>query len=208
MIKKPLLRGHFHQAAFFFALGAGLMLIMKSQNMTATLASSIYTFSLVFLFGTSSLYHRVNWEPEKRKWMKRLDHSAIYILIAGTFTPICLLALPESTGKNLLITIWSVALLGVFQSLFYVQAPKWLSATLYVIAGYLILPFVNELSLRIGPMNVAWLVCGGLAYTIGAVCYAMKRPTLNPAIFGYHEVFHILVIVGAICHFVVIYSVI
>ena len=208
MIQKPLLRGHFHQAAFFFSLGAGLMLILKSQNMTATLASSVYTFSLVFLFGTSSLYHRVNWETEKRKWMKRLDHSAIYILIAGTFSPICLLALPESTGKNLLITIWSVALLGVLQSLFYVQAPKWLSATLYLMAGYLILPFVMELKNSIGPINLAWLVCGGLAYTIGALCYAIKRPTLNPAIFGYHEVFHLLVIFGAICHFVVIYSVI
>ena len=184
------------------------MLIMKSQNMTASLASSIYTFSLVFLLGTSSLYHRVNWEPEKRKWMKRLDHCAIYILIAGTFTPICLLALPEPSGKNLLVTIWSVALLGVFQSLFYVQAPKWLSATLYMIAGYLILPFVADLRNSIGLVNLAWLVGGGLAYTIGALCYAIKRPTLNPAIIGYHEVFHLLVIVGAICHFVVIYSVI
>lgn len=184
------------------------MLILKSENITATIASSVYTFSLVFLFGTSSLYHRVNWEAEKRKWMKRLDHSAIYILIAGTFSPICLLALPESTGKNLLITIWSVAVLGVLQTLFYVQAPKWLSATLYVMAGYLILPFVVELKNSIGPINFTWLVCGGLAYTLGALCYAIKRPTLNPAIFGYHEVFHLLVIFGAICHFIVIYNVI
>ena len=115
------------------------MLIIKSQNITATVASCIYTFSLVFLFGTNSLYHRVNWEAEKRKWMKSLNHSAIYILIAGTFSPICLMAL-----------------LGVFQSLFYVQAPKWLSATLYVIAGYLILPFVAELKNSIGVINLAW----------------------------------------------------
>ncbi len=134
--------------------------------------------------------------------MKRLDHSAIYILIAGTFTPICLLALGEESGKNLLITIWSVATLGVAQSLFYVNAPKWLSAILYVIAGYMILPYLPELKSKV---NVFLLIAGGLVYTAGAICYALKKPNYRPAIFGYHEVFHLLVIVGALLHFILIY---
>lgn len=208
MLTKPILRGHFHQAAFFMACGACLMLILKAQETTATIASLIYSFSLIFLLGTSALYHRVNWGLEARKWMKRLDHSAIYILIAGTFTPICLLALPEPSGRNLLITIWSIALLGVAQSLFYVQAPKWLSAILYVIAGYMILPYLSELKNSVGDLNIVFLICGGLVYTLGAVTYALKKPNFNPQIFGYHEVFHLLVIIGAAFHFVLIYSLI
>jgi hemolysin III len=204
MLTKPLLRGHFHQAAFFLACGACSMLIMKAQNMTATIACGIYSFGLVFLFGISALYHRVNWKTESRKWMRRLDHSAIYLLIAGTFTPICLLALPDVSGKKLLITIWSIAFLGILQSLFYVNAPKWLSATLYVIAGYMILPYFAELKNSIGTIHLVLLTTGGIVYTLGAITYALKRPVLKPEIFGYHEVFHILVIVGATFHFVVI----
>ncbi len=206
MIPKPLLRGHFHQAAFFTACGACLMLIIKSTGMLETISISIYSFSLIFLFGISALYHRITWNPDSRKWMKKLDHSAIYILIAGTFTPICLLALPEPSGRNLLITIWSIGILGVFQSLFYVHAPKWLSSILYVIAGYMILPYLSELKSSVGELNIVLLITGGIIYTAGAVTYALKKPILKPEIFGYHEVFHILVIIGAAFHFALIYS--
>lgn len=208
MLIKPLLRGHFHQAAFFTACGACLMLIVKSQEMTTAIASIIYSLSLIFLLGTSALYHRINWKPETRKWMKRLDHCAIYILIAGTFTPICLLALPEDSGTRLLITIWSIALLGVVQSLFYVHAPKWVSAILYVVAGYMILPYIGELKSSVGYANLVYLIGGGLVYTLGAVGYALKKPIFKPEIFGYHEFFHILVIIGATLHFILIYSLI
>ncbi len=184
------------------------MLILKAQSLKATIAFSIYSFSLIFLFGTSALYHRINWTPDPRKWMKRLDHSAIYILIAGTFTPICLLALSKDSGTNLLTTIWSVAILGIFQSLFYVHAPKWLSATLYIIAGYMILPYISELKNSMGTVQLILLISGGLVYTLGALTYAFKKPILKPDIFGYHEVFHLLVIVGAILHFIVISSLI
>jgi hemolysin III len=140
--------------------------------------------------------------------MKRLDHSAIYILIAGTFTPICLLALQGDSGKNLLMTIWIIAILGVLQTLFYVGTPKWLSATLYVFAGYMILPYLSELKNNMGPYNVILLIAGGLTYTLGALVYALKRPILRPEIFGYHEVFHILVILAVSLHFIVIKSLI
>ena len=208
MNTKPLLRGHFHQAAFFLACGACLVLISNCRDVTATIATSIYSFSLIFLLGTSALYHRITWEPGAREWMKRLDHSAIYILIAGTFTPICLLALQGDSGKNLLMTIWIIAILGVLQTLFYVGTPKWLSATLYVFAGYMILPYLSELKNSIGPYNLILLIAGGLTYTLGALVYAIKRPILRPEIFGYHEVFHILVILAASLHFIVIKSLI
>lgn len=203
---KPLLRGHFHQEAFFIAVGACTMLIAKAQDFIPTVATIIYSLSLMFLLGVSSLYHRITWKPEARKFMKRLDHCAIYILIAGTFTPVCLLALGEYSGKNLLITIWAVAFLGIMQSLFYVNAPKWLSAILYTIAGYLILPFIGELKTTIGVGNLVLLVCGGISYTLGAFIYATKKPNFSPKIFGYHEVFHIWVVIGALFHFILVYN--
>lgn len=199
---KPLLRGHFHQAAFFFASGACVMLVIKSHSTEALVASTIYSLSLIFLLGVSSLYHRINWQPESRQIMKRLDHSAIYILIAGTFTPICVLALSPESGQKLLYIIWGIAVLGVVQSLFFIHAPKWLSAILYVIAGYMILPYLGELKDRV---NIMLLIAGGLTYTVGAMTYALKRPVLKPNVFGYHEVFHILVIIGAALHFALIY---
>ena len=203
MIVKPLLRGHFHQAAFFIAIGACLLLTVRAESMTALSASIIYSLSLIFLLGTSALYHRINWNPESRKTMKRLDHSAIYILIAGTFTPICLLALSPESGKQLLITIWLVAFLGVVQSLFFVHAPKWLSASLYVVAGYLIMPYLSELDTRV---NLGLLIGGGIVYTLGAATYALKKPNFKPEIFGYHEVFHVLVIIAAALHFALVYQ--
>ena len=206
MLTKPLLRGHFHQGAFFVAVGACLMLVFKAQESLERLSSVIYSLSLILLLGISALYHRINWNSQARKWMKRLDHSAIYILIAGTFTPICLLALSASSGTKLLITIWSIALLGILQSLFYVSAPKWLSAILYVVAGYMILPYTSELKKSVGNLNLYLLVGGGIAYTVGALTYALKKPNFFPSVFGYHEVFHILVIIGAVFHFMVIYS--
>ena len=205
MTGKPLLRGHFHQAAFFTACGACLLLIAKSQTNLSLIAAIIYSFSLIFLLGTSALYHRINWQPQARQMMKRLDHSAIYILIAGTFTPVCLLALGDESGRQLLITIWSIAVLGVIQSIFFVNAPKWLSAILYVVAGYMILPYVGELKDKV---NLTLLIGGGVIYTLGAVTYALKRPNFRPMIFGYHEVFHVLVIVGAAFHFVLVYHLI
>jgi hemolysin III len=205
MTGKPLLRGHFHQAAFFTACGACLMLISKSETNLSLSAAIIYSFSLIFLLGTSALYHRINWQPQARQMMKRLDHCAIYILIAGTFTPVCLLALGDESGRRLLITIWSIAILGVAQSLFYVNAPKWLSAILYVVAGYMILPYVGELKDKV---NLTLLIGGGVVYTVGAITYALKKPNFRPLVFGYHEVFHVLVIIGAALHFVLVYDLI
>lgn len=208
LLKKPSMRGYFHQEAFFMALGACILLIAKSSNSTSTMASLVYSFGLLLLFGVSACYHRLHWAPRERALMKRLDHSAIFLLIAGTFTPICLLALSEVIGQQLLVLVWSVALLGILQSVFWVKAPKWFTAVFYVGMGWIIFPYLTELRLSMGSSNLYWLGAGGLAYTIGALFYATKRPKLAPHMFGYHELFHLMTIIGAAFHFIVVYHLI
>ena len=206
-IEKPLLRGHFHQAMFFVSLGACVLLILKADSSIETISTTIYSLGVLTMYGISALYHRVTWSPERRLFMKKLDHAAIYIMIAGTFTPITLLALPPHSGTRLLISIWGIALLGTIQSIFFVNLPKIVSAILYLIAGYMIAPYFSELIPRIGETNILLIVAGGVAYSIGALAYGLKRPVFKPMIFGYHEFFHIMVCIGSIFHFAVIYSI-
>ena len=207
-LKKPILRGYIHQAAFFMTLGSGTLLIAKSTQPTSTLASFIYVAGLLFLFGVSATYHIPYWNAKPRALLKRIDHSAIFIFIASTFTPICLLALSEASGHQLLVIIWSVAFFGVNQAIFWPKAPRWLTATMYVVMGWLALPYIGELNQTLGSAKIVFIVAGGIVYTIGAVFYALKKPNLKPGIFGYHELFHLLTIIGAFFHFVVIYQLI
>lgn len=201
---KPFLRGHFHQAAFFYAFGAWTVLLTMLENKKQVLSVLLYGLGLLGLLGVSSLYHRIQWKPNARTWMRRLDHSAIFLLIAGTFAPICLLALPEESGMKLLTIVWIVGLLGIFQSLFWIHAPKWLSAILYVAMGWLAGPYIAEFNAALGFSSVVLLIVGGVIYTLGAVVYALKKPNPFPTVFGYHEIFHILVIIAAILHFIVV----
>jgi hemolysin III len=207
-LSKPLLRGHFHQAAFFFALGACAMLLANSHASKSLIATVIYSLSLIALFGISALYHRPTWKPHARMIMRRMDHAAIYILIAGTSTPICLLALSPEHGMRLLQLVWGAAFFGIIQSLFWVTAPKWLSAILYVTVGCLVIPYFPELKSALSHNDLFNLAVGGFVYILGAVIYAVKKPNPNPKIFGYHEIFHLLVIVGAFFHFLVIHKLI
>ena len=207
-LTKPLFRGHSHQAAFFFSLGICSMLLLNAHDFKTLVSTVIYSLSLIGLFGISALYHRPTWNPKQRMLMKRMDHAAIYILIAGTATPICLLALSPATGFKLLQLVWGAALFGFFQSLFWVTAPKWVSSTLYVIVGSLVIPFLPELKMALTMDDVWLMMAGGCVYVLGAIIYALKRPNPNPKIFGYHEIFHLLVIAGAGLHFLVIYKLI
>jgi len=207
-IVKPFLRGHSHQAAFFFALGVCVMLLTRTTDRRTLLAAGIYSLSLISLFGISALYHRPNWKPKQRMWMRRLDHAAIYVLIAGTSTPICLLALTPETGIKLLQLVWGAALFGIFQSLVWVSGPKWVSSVLYVIAGGLVIPFMNELQAALTENQIQLIIAGGVAYVIGAIIYALKKPNPFPKYFGYHEIFHLLVIAGATLHFIAVNKVI
>lgn len=204
--QKPLLRGHFHQGAFFVSIGASAMLVALSHGMTAVTANLIYGLSLCGLFGVSALYHRVQWNPESRARMRRLDHSAIFVLIAGSATPLIVLGLPGENGNGLLAILWIAAGLGVCKSLFWANAPKWLSAIIYVGVGWLAIPLIAPLNQFLGLTRVALIIAGGAVYSLGALVYALKRPNPSPRIFGYHEIFHILVVVAALLHFVVIAS--
>lgn len=201
---KPLLRGHFHQAMFFICLGAGIPLLLHCQTWIQYVSVGIYVVCALAMFGISTIYHRVNWTPEKRLFWRKLDHAAIYLMIAGTFTPIGALLLSEESGHMLLFTIWGVAALGIIQSLFFVNLPKIVSASLYLVAGYLILPYLGEINQRLGGLNTALILIGGGLYSVGALCYGLKRPLLNPKVFSYHEVFHLLVNFAAIAHYLVI----
>ena len=207
-LRTPLLRGYIHQEAFFVALGACLLLVAKSSNTTAQAASIIYSLGLLLLLGISAFYHRRYWAPKARAILRRVDHSAIFLLIAGTFTPICLLALSQTEGYHLLLIVWAMALFGIIQSIFWAKAPKKYRALFYVVMGWIALPYVHELNSSLGSKNLALLVLGGVAYSIGAVFYAVKKPNLSPSIFGYHELFHVFTIIGATLHFIVVYQLI
>lgn len=205
---KPLLRGHFHQAAFFFAFGASTILLLNAYGKHTLIPTIIYSLSLIGLFGISALYHRPDWRPNQRIWMRRMDHAAIYILIAGTSTPICQLALSPDIRAKLLQLIWGAAFFGIIQSIFWVSAPKWLSALLYVAVGCLLIPYFPELKVALAASDLWLILSGGIVYITGAIIYALKKPNPFPKIFGYHEIFHLLVILGAILHFIVIYKLI
>ncbi len=200
---KPLLRGVSHEIAAFAALAAWIALAAAAASPRGRAAANVYGGSLFALFLVSALYHRRNWPPRARAWMRRLDHSAIFLLVAGTYTPLCLL-LPPSSGLPLLALVWGGAALGIVQSVLWIHAPKPLVAAIYVALGWAVLPVLPTLRAVLGTPALALLGAGGAAYTLGAVIYAARRPDPFPRVFGYHEVFHALVIGAAACHLAVV----
>jgi hemolysin III len=201
---KPRLRGVSHQYAFFVSVGCGVGLILAASGGRARLAATVYAVAVSALLGTSALYHRVTWRPKARRWMRRLDHSMIFVLIAATYTPVALLALKGSLATTILIVLWAGALGGVVFKLVWIDAPKWLLATVYVVLGCVSAAVLGELPAAIGWLGVAGIATGGLLYTVGAVVYASGRPNPWPRVFGYHEVFHALVLAAAGLHYAVI----
>lgn len=206
--KKPLLRGYFHEWMFFISIGACIPLISKSTNPNELIATIIYSIGIFMMFGFSALYHRINWRPKVLKVMRRLDHSSIFIMIAGSFTPICLLVLPDKLGFQLLLIIWIIAGIGIIQTVLFTNTPRMVRAGIYLIAGYMAIPYLSVLSSVMGFTNYALTVAGGTIYSVGAIGYGLKFPDFSPKYFGYHEFFHILVSVAAILHFIVIYSIV
>ena len=201
---KPRLRGVSHEYAFFVSLALGVALILAASDGRARAAAAIYAAALSGLLGTSALYHRVTWRPGARRWMRRLDHSMIFVLIAGTYTPVALLALRGSLATTILLVLWAGALGGVLFKLLWVDAPKWLLAGIYVALGLATAAVFGELPAAIGWLGVAGLAGGGLLYLVGAAVYASGRPNPWPKVFGYHEVFHALVLAAAALHYAVI----
>ncbi len=203
---KPLARGYIHQFAFFVAFGACGLLISQSHGVRALVSTTVYSLTLILLYGTSALYHRPNWSHRHYLIMRRFDHSAIFALIAGSATPICLLGLKGESGIELLITLWGVAIMGMLIAIHWVAAPKWARAFLYILIGWLALPYLPEIKFSVGAANFWFLFMGGVIYTVGAFIYAFKWPDPFPKIFGYHEIFHLFIVVASAFHFRVIYN--
>ncbi|WP_373897243.1 hemolysin III family protein [Haloimpatiens sp. FM7315] len=161
----------------------------------------IFGISLILLYTASSVYHLLSVSDKIIKVLRRIDHSMIYVLIAGTYTPVCLIALKGNLGMILFVTIWTLAAIGILLKVFWFNAPRWLYTLFYVIMGWLsvfaIYPIFKSLSLG----GTLWLICGGLSYTLGAVIYATKRPKITSKYFGFHEIFHLFVLLGSFCHF-------
>lgn len=199
---KPKLRGVSHQWAFFVSLVLGVTLILLAKTPKATFAVAVYAVSLSALFGTSALYHRVNWaRPQMRQWMRRLDHSMIFFLIAGTYTPFALLVLHGTLAMAILAVVWIGAVAGAIVEMIWIDHPKWASALIYLSLGWVATITFPELWTSMGVAGTLLVAVGGLLYTAGAVVYATQRPNPNPAVFGYHEVFHLFVIAAAIAQY-------
>ncbi len=199
---KPSLRGVSHAWAFFLSLGLGASLILAAEGARATVAVAIYVACLSALFGVSALYHRITWSrPEIRRWMRRLDHTMIFLLIAGTVTPFALLVLEGGFAKVLLISVWAGALAGIVVQLIWLDSPKWVASTVYVVVGLIGAVAYPEIVARLGLGAGLLIAAGGALYMSGAVIYALQRPDPAPATFGYHEIFHALVIAAAAAHF-------
>ncbi len=198
LLVKPRLRGVLHQWAFVVSLGLGLALVLVASPGRERLAALVYALSVAGLLGTSATYHRVNWtRAGARRWMRKLDHSMIFVLIAGTFTPFGLLVAEGTLATAVLIAVWAGAVGGIILQLSWIDAPPWLSALVYVLLGWVAVAIVPDLLSELGVVATAMVAAGGLLYTIGAVVYARRRPDPVPTVFGYHEVFHALVVVAA-----------
>ena len=203
-IPKPRLRGVSHQWAFFVSLLAGAALVVAAQGSREVVAVSIYAFALSALLGTSALYHRVTWQPGTRRWMRALDHTMIFVLIAGTYTPFALLVMSGTLADVILVVVWTSALGGAILNLAWWNAPKWFTAGVYLSTGWAALAAMPQLWEKIGPVAVGLLALAGALYTAGAVVYARRSPDPNPEVFGYHEIFHLLVIAAAAINYAVV----
>jgi len=199
---KPLLRGVSHEIAAGVSLAGLVALVLLAPGPRARVGALVYGASLVALFSVSALYHRPNWSPRARLWMRRLDHSAIFLLIAGTFTPLCLL-LGDARAHAMLAVVWAGAGLGVLRALLWPKAPRALATALYLLLGWAAVPLVPAMYRQLGAGSLALLAAGGLLYSVGAVIYATRRPDPFPKVFGYHEIFHALVVAAAGLHFAV-----
>jgi hemolysin III len=195
---KPLLRGVSHQVAFFAALIATAVLVLEARSPAAARCAFVFGASLVTLFGVSALYHRVDWQPAARQRMRRLDHAAIFVLIAGGYTPLFALVPSTQGGHGALAAIWLGAGVGVLKSLLWPGAPKWITALVCVGLGWAVVGQVADRAPAVGWLTLGMLVASGSIYSIGALVYALKRPDPIPAIFGYHEVFHAIVILASV----------
>ena len=201
-LREPV-NGLTHLGGAIAAMFGQIALLIVGWSGTAKIVSLlVYGLSLITLFSASAAYHLTKAKPPILQTLRKLDHSAIYLLIAGTYTPFCINAFTGFFRWGLLVIIWSIALVGIVFKIFYVKAPRWLNAAVYVVMGWLCVSAVGQMSAALPVKSMVWLIVGGVVYTLGAVIYATKILNFVPGKFGFHEVWHIFVLLGALAHFV------
>ena len=203
-LSKPRLRGRMHQIAFFVSIPAGIALIAIARDAAARVGASIFAATLAGLYGVSAAYHRGRWSDRALRLMRRLDHSMIFVFIAGTYTPVTLLALRPAWGITMLVLAWSGAAVGVLVTVLRLERWHAVGFVMYLVLGWLAVVAGPQLASSLSSMELALLVVGGLLYTVGAVVLARGRPDPHPAVFGYHEVWHTFVVGANTCHFALV----
>jgi hemolysin III len=203
-IVKPRLRGWLHLGSFPVAVVAGTVLVMLADGVRATVATAVYAASAALLFGVSALYHRGHWSPHAERRLKRLDHSNIFLIIAGTYTPFSVLLLGDHGGTTLLWIVWGAALAGIAFRVLWVGAPRWLYTPVYFALGWVAVFYLGDLLDTGGIAVVTLLAVGGGLYTLGGLVYATRRPDPSPRWFGFHEVFHSLTLGAYVVHYVAV----
>lgn len=203
---RPQLRGVSHQVAFYVAIVAGAILVAQASDVRTRISTAIYATGLAGMLGVSALLHRRDWEPRAYGWLRRADHGMIFVCIAGTYTPFCVLSLglDSPSGVRLLVLAWSAAGLGVLRALVWPHAPRPFTAGLFVLVGWVAVGYLGDIHTALDPASFALLGGGGIFLTLGAVVYLVRRPDPWPETFGYHEVFHLIVILGCASHFLAV----
>jgi hemolysin III len=204
----PLLRGWLHLVCFFLAIPVGVLVVLHASTPRQTVAAIVYATGMVALFGVSGAYHRGKWSPQARLRMKRLDHATIFVMIAGSYTPLCLLALRGTTGTILLISVWVGATGGLAMALLGIAEKRVIGLVSYIALGWAAMAGLPGLANGLSTRDLALVIVGGVLYTAGAVMLGLKWPAPRARIFGYHEVWHVLVLAGVICHFIPIFTVV
>ena len=200
---KPTWRGWIHAGTFPLAIAAGIVLIALAEGAPAKWSAAVFMATSLLLFGISAVYHRFNWSPKVKAVFRRIDHSNIFLLIAGTYTPLAVCALPPDKSVILLSLVWGGALLGIGFRIFWLKAPRWLYVALYIVLGWAAMMYIVDLVNANVAMMVLVLV-GGVSYTVGAIFYALKRPNPIPGVFGFHELFHSATVFAFLCHWTAI----
>ncbi len=197
---RPRLRGVSHRFAFFVAAIAGVILAIEARDTRARIAAAIYALLLSAMFGVSATLHRASWGPRAFGWLRRADHATIFVCIAGTYTPFSLVGLGGDAGTKLALLAWSVCGIGVVRALAWPHAPRAVTSACFVAAGWVALAYLPELRAALDAATFALILGGGAIFTLGALVYLVRWPDPSPRVFGYHEVFHVLVIVACACH--------
>jgi len=201
-IGKPLLRGWLHLGAAPIALIGGMALMVFAPTLAGRVSSAIFTLTAVMLFGTSAVYHRGNWSPKAQAVLRRMDHANIFLIIAGTYTPLSVILLDRGTAIVALSIVWTGAVLGLLSRILFLNAPRWVYVPMYVALGWVAMAYIGPFYDAGGPAVVALIAAGGVCYTVGAVFYGFKWPGPSARYFGFHEIFHSLTVAGFTCHYI------